>query len=81
MAIESTAEKLIRLQKTLENARADKIRIDERLQGIKITIKKEFKVDSLVAAKEELANLEQQEQSLIEKRDSGIRDLEQEYEW
>lgn len=77
----TSADKLIKLKKELEQAKLDKAQLQGALDQNLNRLKEEFDVKSLAEAKKKLLAIIDEQSELVVKIDKAVESLEEKYQW
>lgn len=77
----TSADKLLKLKKELEQAKLDKAQLQGALDQNLNRLKEEFDVKSLVEAKKKLLAIIDEQSELVVKIDKAVKSLEEKYQW
>lgn len=77
----TSADKLLKLKKELEQAKLDKAQLQGALDQNLNRLKEEFDVKSLAEAKKKLLAIIDEQSELVVKIDKAVESLEEKYQW
>lgn len=77
----TSADKLLKLKKELEQAKLDKAQLQGALDQNLNRLKEEFDVKSLAEAKKKLLSIIDEQSELVIKIDKAVESLEEKYQW
>lgn len=75
------SKRLLDLKEKIENSKAEKNKIEGRLQELMSRLKREFKINTIAEARRLLTKLEKEKEKLEQEVKEGIQKLEEKYEW